>query len=59
MVIPSLDKPLIGAALECEEQKKEAKLRFPGSRLREKSMRSPGLRRKGQSAEGSGLARQR
>lgn len=40
MVIPSLDKPLAGAALEGEEQRKETKLRFPGPRLREKSVRA-------------------
>lgn len=41
MVIPSADKPLIGAALEGKEQRKETKLRFPRPRLREKRVREP------------------
>lgn len=36
VAIPSIDKPLIGAALEGKEQRKGMKLRFPGPRQREK-----------------------
>lgn len=36
VVIPSTDKPLIGTALEGEEQRRETKLRFLRPRLREK-----------------------
>lgn len=35
MIIQSLDKPLIGAALKGKEQRKGTKLRFPGPRMRE------------------------
>lgn len=48
MIIQSLDKPLMGAALEGKEQRKGTKLRFPGPKLREKRVWNPGLQWKGQ-----------